>query len=233
LALDAADFYGQLLRKTNDPDLRFRAAQAYEQVSDIWSFNGRHELEGEAAERGMELLRGLVAEFPGNAQYLAARAHAYGNIAQSHWMLHEFDRVEEPYRQAEADFNVLVARFPHEPIHQAALAGVIGSLADLYALTQSWDEAEEYYRLAAAQFESIAAAFYESTPDALVRHAGLLSNWALLHRERGEFSRATELPTGRCNSCAIRSKPRRCSHSSRARARKRLKPVPFNRRADP
>ena len=94
------------------------------------------------------LLQSLVAQFPQNPDYLAARAYAYGNIASAHFQLYEFAASEEPRRLAEADFQTLVHRFPQDLEYQAGLAGAIGIRGDTCAMLGRPEEAEDCYRSA-------------------------------------------------------------------------------------
>ena len=80
LATDATEFYEELLSHSDDPELRFRAAEAYGNVAHIWLVLQKYERAGTANERAGQLLERLVSQFPKEPSYVAALATNYNRI---------------------------------------------------------------------------------------------------------------------------------------------------------
>ena len=86
LAADATAFYDELLQHNDDPKLRYRAAEAQNDLARIWELTGNHEKAIAACRRGVELLSPLVAAYPDDGKYLDARGGCYLTLggAQQH-----------------------------------------------------------------------------------------------------------------------------------------------------
>ena len=192
VAAEASKFSDTLLEHADDPDLRLRAAHAQSQAADGWARIGQHERALQAYRRSIELTRPLIAAFPEEPQYVAARAIAYQGAGESQWRLCRVYDALEPFEQAAADYQLLVDRFPLEPSYRHGLAGALNNLGLYCWISNRRNDADKYFQGADELTRRLPEA-QDSSPAGLTRHARLLSNQALLARSRGDVQQAEQL----------------------------------------
>ncbi len=195
LATDATAFYDELLQHNDDPTLRYRAAEAQNDLARIWELTGNHEKAIAACRRGVELLSPLVAAYPDDGKYLDARGGCYLTLggAQQHSNLAL--SAEEPYRQAVADYELLVDRFPKEPSYQTGLAYALADIGTLCWSFGHLEQAEQYFARADKLLANLpAAGKYSSCDSCVVTNKGaMLMNRALVASDLGDTKRAKQL----------------------------------------
>ena len=192
VAVDATQFYEQLLTNSDDPDVRFRAAEAYRNIASIWQLIGQYEKIMAANERTFELVRPLVAASPNEPKYLAARGRAYLGLGNAHASMHQHVDSEQPFLHATADFHHLIDHFSDDGPYREGLAATLNGLGLMCSKLNRWEEAETYYQQAIQVAESVPEPL-ASSPEVLTNHAGTLSNWAILAHEQGRPLQALEL----------------------------------------
>jgi tetratricopeptide (TPR) repeat protein len=192
LAADATEFYEKLLTHSDDPQLRFKAAEAHEIVAGIWYLVGQYEKARVASLRSIELLRPLIATFPADDKYLSTRGAAYLRLGQAEWGFDGSAAAEQPFAQAVADFEILINRFPHEPKYRGSYANALNNLGMVRRARFRADEAERFFERALEIMKHLPEAI-RNTPEARTIRAGTLSNWAMAVRERGDTKRAMQL----------------------------------------
>jgi serine/threonine protein kinase len=192
LAADATNFYEELLKRSNDPDLRYQAALAYRKVAGIWQLVGRYEKAGIADRRANRLIERLTTQYPGDPKYLVALADNYNQIGMVDWALDRPSAAEPAWRQSWEIWTELAERFPQEPSYQYGVARMLANLGCVCYFTDRYDEAEEYYRRADVINKHLPDAMKNSA-EGLASHAGSLTNQAELARLRGDYDRAIQL----------------------------------------
>jgi tetratricopeptide (TPR) repeat protein len=150
LAADATSLYEQLLAKSDDADLRFRAANALVQVAQIRLSLAQHELAQAAYARASQLLTPLAQAYPERDDYLFALAAIESGHAQTLASLGRHAEAADPYRRALAVAEKLVRRFPGDVSYQFALADRLNNLGVALTFSDCLDEAEECFERSAA-----------------------------------------------------------------------------------
>jgi len=192
LAADAAKFYDELLRHSDDTELRFNAAVAHGDIAHLWELIGRHEKAGIAARRAGELLQRLATGNPNQPKYFAEMASNYNQIGLIDWSLDRPIAAEPSWRQAWEIYTELSTRFPNEPAYQSGVADMLANLGAVCSFTDRCDEAEEYYRRA-KEIDAHLPAELKTSAAGLANEAGSCTNQAELARLRGQYDRALEL----------------------------------------
>ena len=192
LAADATSFYEELLKHSDDPDLRYRAAKAHGDVAHIWELVGRHEQAALANRRADQLLQRLTTRFPGEPRYLVALATNYNRMGLVDWSLDRPGAAEPAWRQAWEIWTELAEQSPREPAYQKGVADMLANLGAVCYFTDRFNDAEEYYR----RSDAIAAHLppeLKNSAEGLASQAGSCTNQAELARLRGQYDRAVEL----------------------------------------
>jgi serine/threonine protein kinase len=192
IAADATRFYEKLLAHSDASELRFSAAQSYVDVADVWLLIDKPEKAQSASQRSLELLRPLITADSPRPGYLNARGAAHLALARSMWALKHRSDAEGPSQQAAADLRTAVDISPNEPRYKANLAAALNNLALLWWVNDHVDGAVECYGQVLELIKQLPPAFAEQ-PQVWDMHAGALSNWAMIERERGNTQRAVEL----------------------------------------
>ncbi|HEX3601070.1 MAG TPA: protein kinase, partial [Lacipirellulaceae bacterium] len=195
IASDATTFYEELLTHSDDSELRFRAARAYNDVARIWELAGDHEKAIAACRRGIDLLVPLIADNPADGEYLGARGSCYLTLGRALRRSYHATDAEEPFRQAAADYQLLVDRFPREPTYQTGLAYALADIATLYWGRGLLNEAEQYFVRVDKLLENLPATGQDSSCDSclLSNKGAILMNRALVASDCGDSQRAKEL----------------------------------------
>jgi tetratricopeptide (TPR) repeat protein len=192
VAVDATKFYEKLLDHSDDPDLRLRAAEAHEQIAEIWVLIGHYEKARAACRRSIELLQPLIRSNFSDGRYLNARGAAYLMLNKAEWGFAGSRDAEEPCAQAVADFRLLVDRFPHEPKYQGSLSNALNNLGLVLWIGGRDDDAERCFEQSIEILDRMSKAEL-NTPQGWTTRAGTLCNWAIVVRARGDTKRAMQL----------------------------------------
>jgi serine/threonine protein kinase/tetratricopeptide (TPR) repeat protein len=189
LAVDAAEFYDKLLTRSKAPEIRFRAARANGQISDVWGLLGEHNKEAEAVRHSGQLIRELVTEFPDDPQYLALLAGNYADRGEAEWGVKHFRDAEAPWIQAAALWKDLATRFPEKAEYKRELADALSNLSNAAWYDDRLDRAESLLKQAMVIERALPESMRDS-PHGLSRTAASLGSMATLIADRGDAPRA-------------------------------------------
>jgi tetratricopeptide (TPR) repeat protein len=137
LAADATKLYETLLARSDDPDLKFRAANALVQVAHIQIRMGEHEKAQQAYGRASQLLTPLSRDFPDREDYLDALAIVESGRGEALFSLERHADAEGPYRRALAVAEKLARQDKNNVARQIALADRLNNLGAVLTLTTS------------------------------------------------------------------------------------------------
>jgi serine/threonine-protein kinase len=136
----ALAFYEELSQdQAADPELRYRTAQAHHFLARIRATLGQQHEAHESYRRQLELLNGLIADFPGERKYRFDLFHCYQALAGT---ADTEDESASAYRTALATIRELVHEDPDEPNYRDALAAVLSHRADQCLSAEDYDQAE-------------------------------------------------------------------------------------------
>jgi tetratricopeptide (TPR) repeat protein len=190
LAVDATEFYEKLLRRGSNPQLVYRAADAYKQVGAIWALVGRYEKAASAHQRGKELLGPLAAN--GRGEHQAALAENYVARGDAEAAIQQFAAAEGAWRSALAIYEQLARQNPGNVDFDVAVANVLGILGFACTMTNRLDEAEVLYARCTA-IEAALPDVIKALPHYWESQGITLTNWAVLVCQRGEFERGVKM----------------------------------------
>jgi serine/threonine protein kinase/tetratricopeptide (TPR) repeat protein len=158
---DALKFYqGFLQQKSVDPALRLEAGRAWHRVGSIYHAFNQHREAAKALQESVDLLKGLVADFPAAPDYRAALAESCLTLGDQLMFGSGRNQEAEPIlRRALVLFQKLAAEFPDTPAYRARQARVRRSLASVEALLGRARNAEEEYRSGLALADQLADQF--------------------------------------------------------------------------
>jgi len=138
----ALAFYEELAQEQGtDPELRYRTAQAHHFVGRIRGRLGQWRDARQSYQRQLELLNGLVAEFPSERKYRFDVFHCYMGLATA-----PITGAEQDYRAALDSIQSLVRDYPEEPNYRDALAAATAAVAAVRLGAEDWEEAERLLR---------------------------------------------------------------------------------------
>src|SRR5262249_34348082 len=147
LVEEALAFYLRLLEeKKTDPKLRLQTARAYNALAAAHNSLGDVAGTERAAHQSIDLLRGLIAEFPGEPTYrtlLGQVKRGLGTVIRSRFDQHP--EAEELLRQGLDCYQALVSEFPERVDRLMELAGTYHELGYFQYSTGQTREAEQDY----------------------------------------------------------------------------------------
>jgi tetratricopeptide (TPR) repeat protein len=158
----------------------------------IWKLIGQYEKAKVASQRMIDLARSLVAEYPNEPKYLAARGQAHLRVGNAYGYMHQHIESEGPLLQAAADFQYLIDQVADDGPYRQALVGVLSNLGLMCSKRNRLDQAESFYQHAIQVAQSVPEPL-ASSPEVLTSHAGALSNWAMFAHEQGRPHQALAL----------------------------------------
>jgi serine/threonine-protein kinase len=153
----ALAFYEELSQDQGaDPELRYRTAQAHHFLARIRVRLGQRQEAHQSYRRQLELLNGLVAEFPGERKYRFDVFHCYLGLAS---VPVTGEGAEPAYGAALATITELVRDYPDEPNYQDALASATVHLGAEHFAREDYEEAERLARQALEIAEQLVRAY--------------------------------------------------------------------------
>jgi serine/threonine-protein kinase len=141
----ALAFYEELVKEqTTDPDVRFRMAQAQHFVGRMRNQMGQLTAAEQAYRRQLDLLKDLVAEFPGEPKYRFDLFHCYRALAIT--VAGQGRNADELVRSSIGLIKALVRDYPREPNYRDSLAAALIHLAGVAAARGNDVEPEQMIR---------------------------------------------------------------------------------------
>ena len=147
LADDASKFYEELLKHSDDPDLRFRAAECSKRRG---PHLGAHRSARKGGHRSATGGRTAAATYDERSRiepkYSPPSPQTTTSIGLVDWALDRPIAAEPSWRQAWEIWTELAERFPQEPSYRDGVARMLANLGCVCYFTDRFDEAEEYYQ---------------------------------------------------------------------------------------
>ncbi|MBI3466708.1 MAG: tetratricopeptide repeat protein, partial [Planctomycetes bacterium] len=154
----ALAFYQEFVQEqSNDPQVRFKTAQAYHFMARVHNRLGRPSQAEQEFRQQLALLKELTAEFPGERKYRFDLFHSY--LALSPLLVGRDREAEELAQQALALIRELVRDFPDEPLFRDALAHQLGRMGGFLTMGGRLEEAARFHRDGLALARALVAEF--------------------------------------------------------------------------
>ena len=188
----AAQYYEQLIAKSNDPAILCRAATARNHMGRLYRALGRYERAIQEHQAALALLR-RSGPRPNPAEILEPRATAYDGIGLAHMNNLNDPHAETCFNQAYAIWQQLLDSDPENAQYLGELIGTLNSLAVVCIDKRDrLDEAERTYRQILELCERLPAERLQS-PDQLNTTAGVICNLGTIAVDRGRLAEAEPL----------------------------------------
>ena len=146
------------------PGLRLELASAYRELASK-VYADQPPLAQANLNRALDVLKRLVADYPGIPAYEEQLARVHMNVADLHWQLGQNERAEEASRAALAALEQLAVRFPSSPLYRERLVECYRDSVPRLMAAGRTEEARQACQRVIAHQTSLIAEF-----DAVPRH---------------------------------------------------------------
>jgi serine/threonine protein kinase/tetratricopeptide (TPR) repeat protein len=142
------------------PGLRVELAAAYRELASK-VYADQLPLAQANLNRALDVLKRLVADYPGIPAYEEQLARVHMNVADLHWQLGQNKRAEEASRAALTALEQLAVRYPNSPLYRERLVECYRGAVPRLITAGRTDEARQACQRIIADQTSLAAEFGE------------------------------------------------------------------------